>query len=106
MYELRLMERVNVPEKQNGHHMQVEQIMLPQASPTQGAEEALSLLLAASLRELNLPLRAILCWSKLLLSEADPGSSIAMDLGIIVAEAQRMHEIIRGLDILTHDQEV
>jgi len=58
--------------------------------------------LDAGLRELVHPMRAVLCWSTLLLSETEPHSTIAMDLEIIVAEAARVNEIIRGLDRLAN----
>jgi len=63
-------------------------------------EDDLLQLLEASLQELSHPLRAIRCWSNLLLSETEPHSPMAMDLEIIVAEAERINEIVRGLNLL------
>ena len=65
-------------------------------------QNALLQTLDTSLQELTHPLRIVLCWSRLLLSETKPHSTIAMDLEIIVAEAARMNEIIRGLDRLAN----
>ena len=64
-------------------------------------EDVLWQLIDTGLRELVHPMRAVLCWSTLLLSETEPHSAISMDLEIIVEEAARMNEIIRGLDRLT-----
>jgi hypothetical protein len=64
-------------------------------------EDILLQLIDAGLQELTHPLRAVLCWSALLLAETKPPSAIALDLEIIVEEAARMNEIIRGLNHLT-----
>jgi hypothetical protein len=68
-------------------------------------EEVLLRVVDTGLQELIQPMRAVLCWSTLLLSETESQSSIAMDLEIIVDEAARMNEIIRGLDLLTKNGE-
>ncbi len=49
-----------------------------------------------SLEEITGSMRAVLCWSTLLLSEKVQ-DSILMDLEIIVSEAAQVNEIIRGL---------
>jgi len=66
-------------------------------------EDTLLQVIDTGLRELANPLRAVLCWSTLLLSETRPHSAMAMDLEIIVEEAARMNEIIRGLNHLTEN---
>ena len=66
-------------------------------------EDILLQTLDAGLQELVHPLRAVRCWSNLLLSETEPLSSMAMDLEIIVAEAERLNEIVRGLNLLTQN---
>ena len=63
-------------------------------------EDVLLQVLDASLQELTHPLRAIRCWSSLLLSETGPHNPMAMDLEIIVKEAERINEIVRGLNLL------
>jgi signal transduction histidine kinase len=66
-------------------------------------EDVLLQVLDVSLQELTHPMRAIRCWSNLLLSETEPQSPIAMDLEIIIEEAERINEIVRGLNLLTEN---
>ena len=75
--------------------------MQQQIENTTNGEEALLQVIDAGVHELNQPMRAILCWSTLLLSETEPDSPLARDLGIIVEEAKRMSEVVRGLNLLT-----
>ena len=63
-------------------------------------EDVLLHVLDASLQELTHPLRAIRCWSNLLLSETGSHNPMAMDLEIIVKETERINEIVRGLNLL------
>jgi len=66
-------------------------------------EDVLLQVLDASLQELTHPLRAIRCWSNLLLSETGSHNPMAMDLEIIVKETERINEIVRGLNLLTEN---
>jgi signal transduction histidine kinase len=101
MYEPQLIEGINLSERQNGYHRQVKRVVLPLESATAETEALLSVI-DASVQELSQPMTAVLCWSNLLLSEADPGSPLATDLVIIVEQVKHMSEIIKGLNLLTH----
>ena len=105
MYKAQPIASVNLPEKQNGHHhLRLEQVVPQNESITANDPEVLSCVLVASVQELNHPMRAVLCWSKLMLSELHPHDPLFMDLTIIVQETQRMNEVVRGLNLLTEHQ--
>jgi hypothetical protein len=88
----------------NGNHQaQFEQMMHQIGRPIEETE-ALSLVFETSVQELNPPMRAVLCWSKLLLSETDPDTPLATGLGIIVKEVNQMNEIVRGLNLLNEEE--
>ena len=104
MNESRFFQQASWLQPTNGNHRaQFEQIML-QIGRTIEEAETLSLVFETSVHELNQPMRAVLCWSKLLLSETDPGTTLAMGLGIIVKEVNRMNEIVRGLNLLNEEE--
>jgi signal transduction histidine kinase len=62
--------------------------------------EALLSLIDASLDELNQPMTAVLCWTKLLLSETDSNNPLATDLSIIAQQVSHMSEVLKGLNLL------
>lgn len=66
-------------------------------------EDVLLQVLDTSLQELTQPMRAVRCWSNLLLSETESQSPMALDLEIILEEAERINEIVRGLNLLTEN---
>ena len=100
MYEPQVIEGINLSERQNGYK-QVKQIISPIGNITEEAEALLSVI-DVSIQELSQPMTAVLCWSNLLLSEADPDSPLAMDLAIIVEQVKHMSEVVKGLNLLTH----
>jgi signal transduction histidine kinase len=100
VYELQVIEGINLSERQNGYK-QVKQIISPIENTTEEAEALLSVI-DVSIQELSQPMTAVLCWSNLLLSEADPDSPLAMDLAIIVEQVKHMSEVVKGLNLLTY----
>ena len=63
--------------------------------------EALLLTLATIVGELKQPLTVILGLSDLLLAQVEPEDPLATDLTTIAKQANRMGEIINGVDYLT-----
>jgi len=94
MYEPQLIKRTSQNYKQ----------VTPPLPESNQEEEALLLVINASIHELNQPLTVVMGLTELLLGQAEPGSALAADLAIIVKETQRIHEIIRGLKLLGHYQ--
>jgi signal transduction histidine kinase len=94
MHQLKLTEGINLLEDQNRDYKQ--------PAPVTREEEALLLVIDASVHDLNQPMTVILGLSELLLSQVEPDSPFAEDLSTIVEEARRMGETIRGLSLLTH----
>jgi hypothetical protein len=66
--------------------------------------EALMLVLESSAYELNKPMAAALRLSERLLAQTDPDTPLAQDLKMIVNEMRHAREVVRGLQILTHNQ--
>ena len=95
-----LIEGIKLSERQNGYK-HVTQAMSLLESTTEEAEALLSVV-DAGVQELNQPMTAVLYWSNLLLSEADPDSPLAMDSAIIVEQVKHMSEVVKGLNLLAH----
>jgi signal transduction histidine kinase len=100
MYEPQLIEGIKLSERQNGYKHVTQATSL--LENTTEETEALLSVIDAGVQELNQPMTAVLCWSNLLLSEADPNSPLAMDLAIIVEQVKHMSEVVKGLNLLTH----
>ena len=93
MPESQFFQQASLLQPTNGNHQaQFEQI-LHQIGHTLEESEALSLLFETSVQELDQPMRAVMCWSQLLLSETDPDTPLATGLGIIVKEVSIKDEV-------------
>jgi hypothetical protein len=66
--------------------------------------EALMLLLETSVAELNKPMAVVLKSGERLLAQTEPETLLTKELEIILNEIRHMHEVVRGLQILTHYQ--
>jgi signal transduction histidine kinase len=104
MHESRFFQQANLLQPTNDNHRAQFERMMQQIGRTLEEAEALSLVFETSVQELDQPMRAVLCWSQLLLSETDPDTPLATGLGIIVKEANRMNEIVRGLNLLNEEE--